>query len=33
VHTGFSGPATGVHYSAWQQEFSAFIDGLLAQHN
>jgi peroxiredoxin len=31
THTGFSGPATGVHYDEFVSEFSALIDGLLAE--
>jgi peroxiredoxin len=30
IHTGFSGPATGAFYEAWQQEFNALVDELLA---
>jgi hypothetical protein len=30
IHTGFSGPATGVFYEKWQQEFNALIDELLS---
>jgi peroxiredoxin len=29
THTGFSGPATGVHYDEFVSEFSQLIDGLL----
>jgi hypothetical protein len=31
THTGFSGPATGVHYEEFEREFAALIDGLLAE--
>lgn len=31
IHTGFSGPATGVKYEQFQREFSTFIDKLLAE--
>jgi len=31
THTGFSGPATGAHYEEFVREFSALIDGLLAE--
>ncbi len=31
IHTGFSGPGTGVHYEVFKREFSEFIDGLLAE--
>jgi len=31
VHTGFSGPATGVHYQAQNRELAAFVDELLAE--
>jgi hypothetical protein len=30
IHTGFSGPATGVFYEEWQKEFDALIDKLLS---
>lgn len=29
VHTGFSGPGTGVHYEETKQEFYKIVDGLL----
>jgi peroxiredoxin len=29
IHTGFSGPATGVFYEKWQEEFNALIDEYL----
>jgi len=29
THTGFSGPATGVHYEEFERKFAALIDGLL----
>ena len=31
IHTGFNGPATGEKYTQFQNEFSAFIDKLLAE--
>jgi len=31
IHTGFSGPATGKHYTDFVQEFEHAIDSLLAQ--
>ena len=31
THTGFSGPATGMHYEEFRREFSAVIDGLLSE--
>jgi peroxiredoxin len=31
THTGFSGPATGSHYEEFVAEFSALVDGLLAE--
>jgi thiol-disulfide isomerase/thioredoxin len=32
IHTGFSGPATGVFYEAWQAAFNALVDELLSKH-
>jgi hypothetical protein len=29
IHTGFSGPATGVHFTEFKKEFELFIDTLL----
>ncbi len=29
IHTGYSGPATGVYYQEFVKEFNAEIDGLL----
>ena len=29
IHTGFSGPATGAFYDAWQAAFNALVDELL----
>lgn len=29
IHTGFSGPATGVHFTEFKKEFELFIDSLL----
>lgn len=31
THTGFSGPATGEHYDRFVADFTALIDGLLAE--
>jgi peroxiredoxin len=31
IHTGFSGPATGVHYEEQNRELSALVDGLLKE--
>jgi peroxiredoxin len=31
IHTGFSGPGTGAHYEHFKEEFSHFVDGLLAE--
>jgi thiol-disulfide isomerase/thioredoxin len=31
IHTGFSGPATGVHYERWMNDFTAFVDKLLKE--
>jgi len=31
IHTGFSGPGTGVHYEEQQKEFYKTVDGLLAE--
>ena len=31
THTGFSGPATGIHHKEFSAEFAALIDGLLAE--
>ena len=31
THTGFSGPATGAHYEEFVADFSALVDGLLAE--
>jgi peroxiredoxin len=31
THTGFSGPATGVHYDEFVADFSALVDSLLAE--
>jgi thiol-disulfide isomerase/thioredoxin len=31
IHTGFSGPGTGVHYAEQQKEFYKTVDGLLAE--
>jgi alkyl hydroperoxide reductase subunit AhpC len=31
IHTGFSGPGTGTHYTEFVKEFENTIDGLLAE--
>jgi thiol-disulfide isomerase/thioredoxin len=31
IHTGFSGPGTGVHYEEQRKEFYKTVDGLLAE--
>ncbi|MDR1610677.1 MAG: TlpA family protein disulfide reductase [Candidatus Symbiothrix sp.] len=31
IHTGFSGPATGLFYKEFQAEFNALVDSLLAE--
>ncbi|MDR0545991.1 MAG: TlpA family protein disulfide reductase [Dysgonamonadaceae bacterium] len=31
IHTGFSGPATGLFYKEFQSEFNALVDSLLAK--
>ncbi len=31
IHSGFSGPATGVHYEAWKKEFALIIRELSAE--
>ncbi|MDR0612347.1 MAG: TlpA family protein disulfide reductase [Dysgonamonadaceae bacterium] len=31
IHTGFSGPATGLFYREFQAEFNALVDSLLAE--
>ncbi|MBC7424542.1 MAG: TlpA family protein disulfide reductase, partial [Ferruginibacter sp.] len=31
VHTGYNGPATGVHYEAYKNEFNVLIEKLLAE--
>ncbi|MEM1263115.1 MAG: TlpA disulfide reductase family protein [Pseudomonadota bacterium] len=33
IHTGFSGPGTGEHYTELTSEFTAFIETLLAEAN
>jgi hypothetical protein len=33
IHTGFSGPATGTHYTELTQDFDARIRALLAETN
>jgi hypothetical protein len=29
IHTGFSGPGTGVHYEMFVEEFNTFMNELL----
>jgi hypothetical protein len=31
IHTGFSGPGTGVYYTDWIQEFDKTIQALLIE--
>ena len=31
IHSGFSGPATGIHYERYIKEFEATIDALLEE--
>ena len=31
IHTGFSGPSTGVYYDTYVEEFNRFMDKLLAE--
>jgi thiol-disulfide isomerase/thioredoxin len=31
IHTGFSGPATGVHYETYKKEFTAAVEELLGE--
>lgn len=31
IFTGYSGPATGEHFTAFKQEFNGLVDGLLAE--
>jgi thiol-disulfide isomerase/thioredoxin len=31
IHTGYSGPATGIHYERWENDFTAFVDKLLRE--
>lgn len=31
IHTGFSGPGTGVHYAEQQEEFNRVVEGMLAE--
>jgi thiol-disulfide isomerase/thioredoxin len=33
IHTGFSGPGTGEHYTEFTKEFEKLTDGLLAEKN
>jgi peroxiredoxin len=29
IHTGFAGPATGMHYEKWKADFTGFVEKLL----
>ncbi|OOG73830.1 hypothetical protein B0E43_12955 [Algoriphagus sp. A40] len=31
IHTGFTGPATGIHYEVFKEEFNAIVDQLIAE--
>ncbi|MES2796496.1 MAG: TlpA disulfide reductase family protein [Bacteroidota bacterium] len=31
IHTGFSGPSTGVYYTEWSEDFNLMIDKLVAE--
>lgn len=31
IHTGFDGPATGIYYEHWKDEFNGLVDKLLAE--
>ncbi|MEO8087909.1 MAG: TlpA family protein disulfide reductase, partial [Bacteroidota bacterium] len=31
IHTGFSGPATGVYYEQWKNHFTGLVEKLLAE--
>jgi hypothetical protein len=31
IHTGFSGPGTGIHYAEFKDEFEKLIDNLLLE--
>ena len=31
IHTGFSGPGTGVHFEQWERGFRAFMAELLGE--
>ena len=31
IHTGFSGPGTGIHYAEFKKEFEETIDNLLLE--
>jgi hypothetical protein len=31
IHTGFTGPATGLFYEDFKKEFNVLIDSLLAE--
>ena len=31
IHTGFSGPATGIHFEKWKDDFYRFVDLLLKE--
>lgn len=31
IHTGYSGPATGLHYEKWVTDFTSYVDKLLKE--
>ena len=31
IHSGFNGPGTGVHYKKFSEEFTLFIENLIAE--
>ncbi|PKP41219.1 MAG: TlpA family protein disulfide reductase, partial [Bacteroidetes bacterium HGW-Bacteroidetes-10] len=31
IHSGFSGPGTGIHYQNFVKEFTTFVEGLIAE--
>lgn len=31
IHTGYSGPATGIYYDRWIEDFTTFVDKLIAE--
>jgi hypothetical protein len=32
VHSGFAGPATGLHFEDFRRQFTAPVESLLAEH-